>query len=145
MKGNNNQLVQDIQYQAHAGNTPFYPVQSYNGMTVPNRARNNGQDIDTTPVMFRRFVNMGYRDVQLHNGLRNRMLSGALITYTPYIWAWIPRIPGQTRDNVSGMVKRGPSPYNVQDMMQATAGSQPEHPGGPGQIAGTTLYNPMTG
>jgi len=140
-----NPPTQVIEGTAHVGNGPFYPMQSYNGMTIPNRARNNGQDIDTTPVMFRRYFNTGAHDVQLHNGLANGVAAGKLTTWVPTGQAVIAHIPGQTRDNVGGFHKRGMGPYNYQDMVQSTAGSQPEHPGGPGQIAGTPLYNPMTG
>jgi hypothetical protein len=131
--------------QAHYHGGPFYPMQVYNGATKVNPARNNGQDIDTTPIQFRRYVNMGYTDVQLHNGLRWGVGKGSMFTPYPYFQAWIPRIPGQTRGDVAGFVQSGPSPYNIQDMMNAGPGSQPEHPGGPGTIAGTRLYNPMSG
>jgi hypothetical protein len=131
--------------QSYARSGPVYPMQVYNGATRPNPARNNGQDLDTTPIMFRRYVNMGYTDVQLNNGLRWGVGKGSMFTPYPYFQSFTPRIPGQTRGDVSGFVKTGPSPYNVQDWANAGAGMQPEHPGGPGMIAGTRIYNPMSG
>jgi hypothetical protein len=57
----------------------------------------------------------------------------------------VPRIPGQTRGDVSGFHKRGPSPLNYDQFWQQGPGSQPSNPGGPGQIAGPQFINPMTG
>jgi len=131
--------------QAHYHGGPFYPMQVYNGATKPNPARNNGADIDTTPIQFRRYVNMGYTDVILHNGLRWGVAAGKMFTPYPDFQAWVPRIPGQTRGDVAGFHKKGPSPYNIADMLTTGPGSQPEHPGGPGTIAGTRIYNPMSG
>lgn len=116
---------------------------------IPNPARLNGEDIDHTPRQFRRNVNAsGLQDVQINNGLRwgvgrgNRFIPGFNVGY---LYAAAPVIPGQQRGDAGGFHKRGPSPLNVQAMIQNGPGSQPANPGGPGQIAGTQLYNPMSG
>jgi hypothetical protein len=137
--------------QARVQGTPYYPMMGYRGLSaIPNPARNNGEDIDNTPRQFRRFVNAsGIQDVQLFNGLRSgigrgvRMIPGFL--KNGYLYTTSPVIPGQQRGDVSGFHKRGPSPYNVQNWYQAGPGSQPANPGGPGQVAGTNLVNPMSG
>jgi hypothetical protein len=141
------------QAQARQPGTPYYPMESYRGLSaIPNPARNNGEDIDNTPRQFRRVVNAsGLQDMQIHNGMKWGTLRGVLklpVMPADYFWgnaAQIPVIPGQTRGDVSGFHKRGPSSYNIQNMLQAGPGSQPANPGGPGQIAGTTLINPMSG
>jgi hypothetical protein len=138
------------QAQAHVGDTPFYPMQNYRGLSaIPNPARNNGEDIDNTPRQFRRVVNAsGVQDVQIHNGLRWGVARGNL--HMPginvgYLYVAAPIIPGQTRGDAGGFHKRGPSPLNVQAVWQAGPGSQPPNPGGPAQIAGNTIINPMSG
>jgi hypothetical protein len=138
----------NIQYQAHAGNTPYYPVQVYNGLTQPDAKAvlsQGAQIIERRPFQFRRFNNLGYADVQIKNGLWNGVGKGIMFTPYPVGQAFVPSIPGQTRGDVGGFHKRGPSTYNIEDMLASGPGSQPEHPGGPGTIAGTTLYNPMSG
>jgi hypothetical protein len=125
-----------------------YPMQSYNNceMRKPNR-RPSQSDVDMSPWPIRRFTNMSTSDVQLHNGLRNGIASGKRINYpgAGYLNVVQPQIPGQTRDNVGGFHRRGPSPYNVQDLFTGGPGSQPAHPGGPGKIAAPTFINPMSG
>jgi hypothetical protein len=113
---------------------------------APNRQASQ-QDKDYSTWLARRFTNMSVTDVQLNNGLRNGVASGKRITAwgVGYLYAARPIIPGQTRDNVAGFHKRGPSPYTVADVWQAGPGSQPEHPGGPGRIAAPRFINPMTG
>jgi hypothetical protein len=106
-------------------------------------------DVDMTPWLARRYTNMSVTDVQLNNGLHNGIASGKRWSYrgTGYLYASNPIIPGQTRDNVAGFHRRGPSPYNVQDVWESGPGAQPEHPqgGGPGKIAAPTFINPMSG
>lgn len=124
-----------------------YPMINYRGLSaIPNPARNNGEDIDNTPRQFRRNVNAsGLQDVQINNGLHRGIARGGRLHVVDYLYDALVVIPGQTRGDASGFHKRGPSPYGVQNMVDATAGSQPENPGGPGQIAGTMLINPMSG
>lgn len=134
---------------AVALHTDPYAMQSYNNATTwkPNR-RPPSSDVDLLPHQFRRYVNAsGSQDVQLINGLQNRVAAGKRTPYAGagYLYAVVPRIPGQTRGDVSGFHARGPSPLNVQAMWQAGPGSQPSNPGGPGQIAGPRFYNPMSG
>lgn len=137
--------------QYHVGNTPYFPVQSYNGMVTaaPNRAISQAsREIDHTPKIHRMWTNLGYNDVQLRNGLGRGVASGHKFPYFAqmYVWNFIPRIPGQTRGDVGGFHKRGPSSFNVQDWAQSGPGSQPEHPGGPGQVVGSNVvFNPMSG
>lgn len=129
-------------------NGTVYPMQSYNGLERRKENRRPSQsDVDGYPWPLRRYTNMGTTDVQLNNGLRNGVASGRRISYqgTGYLYAVQPIIPGQTRDNVAGFHRRGPSPYNVQDVYTAGPGAQPEHPGGPGKIAAPTFVNPMSG
>lgn len=123
-------------------------MRSINGceQRAPNRQASQS-DKDYSPWLARRYTNLSATDVQLNNGLRWRVASGLRIPYagSGYFYAVTPQIPGQTRDNVAGWHRKGPSPYTVQDVFQNGPGSQPEHPGGPGTIAGTTYINPMTG
>jgi hypothetical protein len=131
-------------------NGTVYPMQSYNNCeTRKSNRRPSQSDVDNSPWPIRRYTNMSTSDVQLHNGLRMGIASGRRSMGHPYgkgyLYAIVPRIPGQTRDNAGGFHKRGPSPYNVQDIFDSGPGSQPEHPGGPGQIAAVHYVNPMTG
>lgn len=123
-------------------------MRSINGCETwkPNR-RPSQSDVDMSPWLARRYTNMGVTDVQLNNGLANGVASGKRVPYqgTGYLYGVMPIIPGQTRDNAAGYHKRGPSPYNVQDVYTAGPGAQPDHPGGPGKIAGTMFVNPMSG
>lgn len=129
-------------------NGSVYPMQSYNGLEMrkPNR-RPSQSDVDMTPWPIRRFTNMSVTDVQLNNGLHNKIATGKRIPYsgTGFLYAIQPIIPGQTRDNVAGFHRRGPSPYNVSDVYTGGPGAQPEHPGGPGKIAAPQFINPMSG
>lgn len=118
-----------------------------NGCEVRNPYRNTPPDVDLSPYLVRRFTNMSMTDVQLNNGLHHGIGSGRRIAYdgSGYLYAVTPIIPGQTRDNAAGFHRRGPSPYNYQNMWDAGPGSQPVNPGGPGKIAAPTFINPMTG
>ena len=129
-------------------NGTVYPMQRYNGLeTWKSNRRPSQSDVDMYPWPIRRYTNMSVTDVQLNNGLHNRVASGKRIPYrgTGYLYAVQPQIPGQTRDNAAGYHKRGPSAYNVQDLWDAGPGSQPAHPGGPGKIAAPRFVNPMSG
>lgn len=123
-------------------------TQSLNGCETwkPNR-RPSQSDVDNSTWLLRRFTNMSVTDVQLNNGLAYGVASGRRIAYlgAGFLYAVAPIIPGQTRDNVAGFHKRGPSPYNVQDVWEAGPGAQPAHPGGPGRIAAPVFVNPMSG
>lgn len=123
------------------------PVVSYNGLVSYDLARSPGAfGRNHAPNIHRRFTNLGYTDVQLHNGLANGVGRGRMNIKFPRMWDFdVPRIPGQTRGDTAGFKPRGPSPYNIEDWMMNGPGSQPEHPGGPGQTAGTVILNPMSG
>jgi hypothetical protein len=129
-------------------NATPYPMQSYNGLETRKANRRPSQsDVDAYPWPIRRFTNMSVTDVQLNNGLHNGVAAGKRTPYqgTGYLYAIMPMIPGQTRDNMAGFHRRGPSPYNVSDLFTAGPGAQPEHPGGPGRIAAPKFINPMSG
>jgi hypothetical protein len=140
-----------LQLQARVGSTPYYPMMNYRGLSaIPNPARNNGEDIDHTPRMFRRNVNAsGLQDVQIGNGLRWGVGAGIRdipgISVNAYRATTAPIIPGQQRGDAGGFHSRGPSPYQVQAWLRAGPGSQPTNPGGPATIAGSQLYNPGGG
>jgi hypothetical protein len=122
------------------------PMVPYNGLVNYDLARSPGAfGRDYAPNQFRRYTNLGYNDVQLHNGLANGRASGKMLLWYPMVFAFVPFIPGQTRGDVAGFKPKGPSPYNVDDWYQQGPGMQPEHPGGPGQVAGSTILNPMSG
>lgn len=119
-----------------------------NGSEVSKRNRQAPtSDVDRSTWLARRFINMGVKEVQLNNGLRYGVGRGKRVGYrgTGYMYAVMPIIPGQTRDNVAGFHRHGPSPYTMQDVWEQGPGAQPEHPGGPGKIAATTFINPMSG
>jgi hypothetical protein len=123
-------------------------MRSVNGCEFRAANRQASQsDKDYSPWLARRYTNMSVTDVQLHNGMRWKVLSGKRINYAGagFLNVVVPQIPGQTRDNVAGFHKRGPSPYRIQDVWDNGPGSQPAHPGGPGKIASPTFINPMTG
>lgn len=129
-------------------NGTVYPMQSYNNCERRKANRQPSQsDEDLSPWPIRRYTNMGVTDVQLNNGLGYKVASGKRTPYqgTGFMYAVMPIIPGQTRDNVAGFHRKGPSPYNVLDVYTAGPGAQPEHPGGPGKIAAPTFINPMSG
>lgn len=119
-----------------------------NGSEVSKRNRQApSSDVDRSTWLARRYTNMSTTDVQLNNGLRYGVANGKRHGYrgAGYLYAVRPIIPGQTRDNVAGFHRKGPSPYTVQDVWEQGPGAQPEHPGGPGKIAAPTYINPMSG
>jgi hypothetical protein len=133
---------------AVALHTDPYPMQPYRNSLVSKRNRQApSSDVDTLPHQFRRYVSTGVQDVQLLNGMANGRLAGWRIPYlgAGWLFAVVPRIPGQTRGDVAGFHPRGPSPLNYEQMWQNGPGSQPDNPGGPGRIAAPQYYNPMTG
>ena len=135
--------------QARIRGRPFYPMQILNGLVMPKLDRQApSSDYDETPILFRRYLNTsGVQDVQIWNGLRNRIATGYRFTFpgAGYLNVAMPRIPGQTRGNYGGFIPRGPSPYTYQDIFDAGPGSQPAHPGGPARIAAPQYVNPFTG
>lgn len=125
------------------------PMQGYNnGLQRKWNRLPPSTDADYLPHQLRNFVDAsGAQQMQIGNGLQNGIAAGKRIPYrgAGYLFMAAPIIPGQTRGDVSGFHARGPSPLNYQSMWQAGPGSQPDNPGGPGQIAAPTFVNPMTG
>ena len=126
------------------------PMRIYNGGLVAKRNRQAPtSDADILPHQCRRYMGdvSGKSNVQLNNGLQRGIASGLRINYAGagYLYTAVPRIPGQTRGDVAGFHRRGPSPLNWEKMWQAGPGSQPDNPGGPGKIAGPVFVNPMSG
>jgi hypothetical protein len=137
-------------YPSYAVGLHTVPVQMRvaNGSEVSKRNRQAPtSDVDQSTWLARRYTNMGVTDVQLNNGLRYGVANGKRRPYrgTGYLYAVMPIIPGQTRDNVAGFHRHGVSPYTMADVWQQGPGAQPEHPGGPGKIAAPTFINPMSG
>jgi hypothetical protein len=123
-------------------------IRVYNGSEFRKANRQAPEtDVDAYPWLIRRYTNVGVTEVQLNNGLRDRIATGLRFAYpgSNYMYGVNPIIPGQMRDNVAGWHRRGPSPYNVADIYMNGPGSQPSHPGGPGKIAAALFVNPMTG
>lgn len=137
------------QYPDFAGSLTTVPagMRVINGCEVRNPYRSTPPDVDLSPYLIRRHTNMSTTDVQLNNGLHRGIGSGRRTGFagSGYLYGVQPIIPGQTRDNVAGFHKRGPSPYTYQNIWDAGPGSQPANPGGPGKIAAPTFINPMTG
>lgn len=132
--------------QAHQGNSPYYPMQVYNGFLTRKADRLNAEtDVDHSGREFRRFVNAsGAQDVQIYNGLQRRTAMGFRIPFVTYLYAAGSVVPGQMRDNRAGFVNTGPGPLEFQNIFEQSAGSQPQAPGGNRQISGTYLSNPGT-
>jgi hypothetical protein len=102
---------------------------------------------DHTPTVQRRDDGgavSGRDNVQLRNPVaatsRKRIV---LYTAAGYLWAVVPRIPGQSRDNFAGFHMRGIDPQSYAALVAAGPGSNPVNPGGPGKIAGRSYINPM--
>lgn len=138
-----------MQYPDYGSSLHTQPASmvSINGCEVRKYNRNPPPDVDLSPYLIRRFTNMSMTDVQLNNGLHRGVASGRRMNYdgSGYLYGVSPIIPGQTRDNAAGYHKRGPSPFNYQNLWDAGPGSQPANPGGPGKIAAPTFINPMSG
>lgn len=125
------------------------PVRDYWGLqfAAPSRAQYSRSFNDYTPTVQRRNDGgavSGRDNVQLINPVatttRKRIV---LYTAASYLWAVVPRIPGQTRDNFGGFHMRGIDPQSYAALIAAGPGSNPVNPGGPGKIAGRSYINPM--
>lgn len=116
-------------------------------LTADPRVHAPTTGLDRSPVEFRRFVNAsGAQDVQIWNGLQRRMGYGLMgpLEYVNYLYAAVPSIPGQQRDNYGGFINHGIGPSQYARVWQATAGSQPQDAGGTRQMLGDYLHNPGT-
>ncbi len=125
------------------------PVRNYWGMqfAAPSSSQYSRSFNDYTPTVQRRNDGgavTGRDNVQLRNPVaatsRKRIV---LYTAAGYLWAVVPRIPGQTRDNFGGFHMRGIDPQSYAALLAAGPGSNPVNPGGPGKIAGKSYINPM--
>jgi hypothetical protein len=136
--------------------TALRAMQPLNGLTFanPNIGGSSGpaastyaRDIDGTPITFNRFGTR-WGDMQLKNGLANGVASGKIWGYRGEGWydVVVPTIPGQTRQigkTPNTFVPRGGAPSQWQNYVQSGPGSQPDYPGGPGQVMGGQLVSPM--
>jgi hypothetical protein len=138
-----------ISHRDYSVGVPEAPMKVYNGLIYRKLNRQApDSDVDGLPHQVRSYVNAsGAQDVQIGNGMQNGIATGLRIPYAGagYLYAVVPRIPGQTRGDVAGFHVRGPSPVNYTAMWEAGPGSQPDNPGGPGRIAAPRFINPMTG
>lgn len=129
--------------------TPYAPVQVDNGYLTskPNRHAPT-TDADSTPRTYQSIVDAsGFKHVQTFNGLQRRIGSGLRgpINYVTRLYASVPIIPGQNRDNYGGFHKhRAIDPQSYAQLWADGPGSQPVNPGGPGQIAADYFINPGT-
>ena len=128
---------------------PHVPMENYWGkqFAAPGNSQYSRSFNDYTPTLQRRNDSgqvSGVANVQLINPVattsRKRIV---LYTAAGYLWAVVPRIPGQTRDNFAGFHMRGIDPQSYAALIAAGPGSNPVNPGGPGKIAGRSYVNPM--
>jgi hypothetical protein len=120
------------------------PMMGINGKSgIPNPARLNGDDLDYTPFIIRRYTNMGVKDIQLHSGTGHGIRSGRIMNYLQfgYLYAVTPHQPGYANPTFGGTHRRGGSPLTNQAVMMNTAGVQPNNPGNPGMMAATQFIN----
>jgi hypothetical protein len=134
------------------------PMGSYNGTLglmvdgegQPNTIGYYARDYDHSPIIFSRFATR-WGDVQLKNGLANGVGSGRIWGYRGEGWldVTVPTVPGQTRQYGGQLpgnyVQKGPAPSQWTNHVNTGPGSQPNYPGGPGQIMGSALDNPGSG
>ena len=126
-----------------------YPMIPYNRSMRPNPARDNGSDLESTPVSWREKQNPnGALDVQLINGVAQqstKKVDSTLGGRVGYLYGVSQIIPPHSWRDYGGWHIRGPAPANVQNLWEAGPGAQPATPGGPGKIASPAFVNPMTG
>lgn len=109
---------------------PFYGV---------NPARNNAADLEPVPITPVRGQNWPGMQIQLKNGWGQTSF-GKRLNYDDYLRLLTDSSTKNRRYLIpsrSGYVQKGggPAPSNVSQMVQNTAGAQPNAPGGPGFIA----------
>lgn len=122
-----------------------YPMIPLKGLSaIPNPARNSGDDIDRTPIKYAYPVNgSDILELQLKNGLEDGSHQGLTsIPGIPPEWLAfntalsVIRPATALQQQYGGFNPNPVSPYQINNMIQATAGSEPVNPGGPGQSAG---------
>lgn len=129
-------------YTPDGGVYPMIPLKGLSA--IPNPARNSGDDIDRTPIKYMYPVNgSDVLELQLKNGLEDGAMSGkTTIPGIPPGWMAFNAILSVIRpatkltQQYSGFMPGPVSPYNIANMVQSTAGSEPINPGGPGQSLG---------
>jgi hypothetical protein len=123
------------------------PVTNYRGRSSnPAPQQYSRSWNDYTPINFRRVVDAsGVQSIQLRNPVAHT--TRRRLTYRPagYLFAQMPRIPGQMRDNAGGFHARGIDPLSYQAMWDNGPGAQPANPGGPARIASPQFINPHAG
>jgi len=109
-------------------------------------------DMEVTPVTFNKYATDQTHQVQLFSGYmaipRNYQRLSSQYRRAGWLGAVIPIEPGRMHGGqmAGGFAPKGPAPSQVQLAFNATAGNQPNYPGGPGQkIIGVTFSNPGTG
>lgn len=127
------------------------PMENIGGRLAvnPHTIGHYSNDMDLTPITFNRFGTR-WGDAQLKNGLANKVASGLIQGYRGEGWLDVvtPYLPGQTRlisGRRSDFPMQGNSPSQWQNAFDATAGSRPDSPGGPGQMMSGILENPGSG
>jgi len=111
---------------------PFYGV---------NGARNNGSDVEPVPITPVRAQNWPEMQIQLKNGWGS-LSFGKKLSYDDYLRLMTDSatknrtylIPKPAGIGPSAL-RPGPAPSNVNQLIQNSAGQQPQSPGGPGMIA----------
>lgn len=129
------------------GGRPFYPVHINNGYLTKSPHRGiPTTDVDHSTREYQYPIDVGFRHVQINNGLFKRRAAGLRgpLNFVDWLYASYPIIPGQNRDNYGGFHKRGIDPQSYAQLWANGPGSQPVNPGGPGKIAAPYFYNPGT-
>jgi hypothetical protein len=133
---------------APAYDTPggIAPMISKKGLSaIPNSARNSGDDIDRTPIPYAYPINgSDVLELQLLNGLSDGAFQGKTsIPGIPPGWlafnalsSGVFRPATRISQQYGGFMPNPVSPYQIQNMIASTAGSEPVNPGGPGQSLG---------
>jgi hypothetical protein len=123
------------------------PVRNYRNMSSNPAAQQYSRAWnDYTPINFRRYVDAsGVQSIQLRNPVAHTTRRRLTYHAAGYLFAQMPSIPGQMRDNAGGFHSRGIDPLSYQAMWDNGPGSQPANPGGPARIASPQFINPMSG
>lgn len=136
------------------------PIGEFQGYAQPNiiiQALPGGQtaQVDGSPVTFARYnMARGMHDVQLMNGLQNKVAQGLIIGYPGegYLNEIMPQQPGQSRlmgqnSGPQNFTPRGGAPSVWQNLVssKAAADNQVNGGGAPGTLAGPLIYGGSNG
>ena len=124
------------------------PIGVYAG-EIPNPHIQYGQeDLTNAPTTFARIATR-WGDVQLSNGWQRTNYGGLLPpALANYLLNVAPTIPGQTRlsgTHPGDFVMKGAAPSQWDFHTNIGPGSQPNYPGGPGQIVGKVQWTGNSG